>query len=203
MGSKKEFFCTLCGKSKGLLWNKRVDGIHPSERPCKECRSRIVGEKIKGNIPWNKGIPMPDDTKEKLRQAAMGQIAWNKGIPMNEESKIKVACSVRGIAIEEFDGFKNKDERQKYKEMQLSRTCMENANFTCAVCKKRGTKLNAHHMNGWLSHPEDRYAIDNLVCLCHRCHRAYHTQYGNGIKEPNTKEQFQQFLIKAKNNEQE
>lgn len=203
MGKKKaEFWCPQCGKSKGIIFANKIDGLCPSLRPCKVCRNINVGNKIKGHTPWNKGVPMAEEVKEKLRMASTGQVAWNKGIPMNEESKIKVACSVRGLAREEFDGFKDKEDRRKYKEMGLSKICLEKADFTCIVCNKRGVKLNAHHMNGWTSHIEDRYSIDNLVCLCHGCHRAYHTIYGNGVKEPNTKEQFLEFLRKAKDEQE-
>jgi hypothetical protein len=202
MGKKKaEFWCPKCGKSKGIIFVSKIDGICPSQRPCKECRNALLATQAIGRVPWNKNVPMKDDIKEKLRIASTGQAAWNKGIPMSEESKIKVACSVRGLNIEEFDGFKDKEDRRKYKEMCLSKSCFEKANFTCKVCGARGVELNAHHMNGWHSHVEDRYSLDNLVCLCYQCHREFHTQYGNGVKEPNTKEQFQEFLIKVKRNE--
>jgi hypothetical protein len=200
---RKEYFCPECGLSKGLLITKKVDGIDPGDRPCKKCRNKKISIMKKGHTPWNKGVPMLDEVKEKLRIASTGQIAWNKGLPMKEESKIKVACSVRGISVEDFDGFKDKEDRRQYKEMGLSKACLEKADFTCAVCSERGAELNAHHMNGWATHPEDRYSLDNLVCVCHKCHRQYHTQYGNGLKEPNTKEQFQEFLRKAKHEQEQ
>lgn len=41
----------------------------------------------KGSIPWNKGIPMSEETKKKVSEAKKGTIAWNKDMKMPEVSK--------------------------------------------------------------------------------------------------------------------
>lgn len=50
----------------------------------------------KGSIPWNKGIPMSDSSKEKLSKAKLGQKAWNKGKPMSDETKKKLSLVRKG-----------------------------------------------------------------------------------------------------------
>ena len=35
----------------------------------------------RGIIPWNKGIPLSEETKIKLRKSLKGRKVWNKGIP--------------------------------------------------------------------------------------------------------------------------
>lgn len=69
-------------------------------------------------------------------------------------------------------------------------------NYTCQICKETGGKLNAHHLNSWDTHKEERFEIDNGVTLCEKCHKEFHRIYGYGN---NTKEQFtQHFLNKTK-----
>ena len=43
--------------------------------------------------------------KDSISQSLIGNIPWNKGIPITEDQKIKQSCSLRGINIEDFNGF--------------------------------------------------------------------------------------------------
>ena len=73
-----------------------------------------------------------------------------------------------------------------------ARKVKERANFTCQCCQKRTPgKLVSHHLNSWGSHPEQRYDLENGVCLCHSCHWIFHRKYGAGN---NTREQYLEFL---------
>ena len=51
----------------------------------------------KGFIPWNKGVPMDDETRAKVSAAKMGTTSWNKGISMSDETKAKVSAGKKGI----------------------------------------------------------------------------------------------------------
>ena len=46
--------------------------------------------------------------------------------------------------------------------------------YTCAVCGRRGVKLNAHHIESWADFPDRRYDIDNGITLCQDCHKQLH-----------------------------
>lgn len=63
-------------------------------------------------------------------------------------------------------------------------------NFTCQVCSKKGGNLVSHHIESYNSNPDLRTALDNGVCLCEKCHKNFHHQYGYGN---NTEQQFNKF----------
>lgn len=65
----------------------------------------------------------------------------------------------------------------------------ERDNFTCQVCGKYGTILNAHHLEAYSDSPELRMVITNGVTLCSECHRNFHYLYGYHC----TEEQFIEF----------
>lgn len=51
----------------------------------------------KGCIPWNKGIPMSEESKAKVSKSKKGSIAWNKGIKVPSTSeKMKGNTNGRG-----------------------------------------------------------------------------------------------------------
>jgi len=45
----------------------------------------------------------------------------------------------------------------------------------CGVPKTERKGLHAHHIRAWAKHPELRFDPENLVTLCHRCHRWVHS----------------------------
>lgn len=65
--------------------------------------------------------------------------------------------------------------------------------YTCQVCGEVGKELNAHHLNSWDKHPDDRFELSNGVTLCKPCHKDFHGIYGYGS---NTSEQFTEYISK-------
>ena len=63
----------------------------------------------------------------------------------------------------------------------------ERDNHTCQCCgySISGT-LNAHHIDSWKDHKDDRFNVDNGVTLCETCHRDYHSIFGNGTAKHNS-----------------
>jgi hypothetical protein len=50
----------------------------------------------------------------------------------------------------------------------------ERDDYTCQYCKKRGGKLNAHHIKRFSKFPELRMELTNGITLCSDCHHAVH-----------------------------
>jgi hypothetical protein len=70
-----------------------------------------------------------------------------------------------------------------------SREVFEKFGYTCCITNEVGL-LNAHHLNGYHWDKENRFNIDNGVCVLQSIHRLFHKVYGG---KNNTKEQFLEF----------
>lgn len=196
-GGKRKLFrhyCDKCGADRGyILYSIKGES---AKRPCKQCRNEVVAVHNRGKPAWNRGVPQTEETKEKLSKVLTGRKYPDKGKPMSMESRIKLSCNNRGINIEDFDGFSTPAEekaRSKLKSQKLHIQCFEKYDYTCQKCGDRGCHLNAHHIFSWKTHPELRYELSNLICLCHKCHKAFHKIYGSS-KGSNNQDQMDEFL---------
>lgn len=70
------------------------------------------------------------------------------------------------------------------------KSIFEKFNYTCVICGKDTKDNVAHHLNGYNWDKENRFNIDNGVCLCSTHHKEFHSIFGYG---DNTKEQFKEF----------
>ena len=68
----------------------------------------------------------------------------------------------------------------------------ERDDYTCDVCRQKGGRLNAHHLDCWAEHPDKRYDIDNGITLCTDHHRQFHASMG-GVRERCTAEDYWKF----------
>ena len=198
---KYRHFCDNCGVDKGYKFMTTIDGIHSSDRHCRKCGFEKTAAKTKGRTPPNKGKPISESTRVKLRNHNLGKSPSNKGVPASEEVKKKISCSVRGIGIDEFDdfGWKKEAVRKQQFDVSLRHECFKLADYTCDLCSARGVELNAHHLYDYANHPHLLNDIDNLVCLCLKCHIRFHVAYGRTDRKKNcvnTKEQYLEFKEK-------
>lgn len=68
-------------------------------------------------------------------------------------------------------------------------TIKEQSDFKCDICNS-SKELHSHHLESWASNKIIRLDLDNGICLCSKCHRKFHHDYGN---KNNTKEQYEEF----------
>lgn len=79
-------------------------GNWPKDKARSDDTKRKISESLKGNIPWNKGVPMSDDQKEKLRTINLGKTH-------RDETKELVSKSLIGnsrrVGVKHTDEWKN------------------------------------------------------------------------------------------------
>jgi predicted restriction endonuclease len=63
----------------------------------------------------------------------------------------------------------------------------------CVVCGSIKNR-QAHHLNAGSYFPNDRFKIDNGVCLCSSCHIQFHNNFKNSFREKCTKKDFLNFI---------
>ena len=90
------------------------------------------------------------------------------------------------LASTNVHAIRNSVEYDLWREAVFSRD-----NWTCQKCIQRGGILHAHHIFNFATHLDLRFAIDNGITLCKKCHKEFHKIYGN---KNNTWEQLSEFL---------
>lgn len=204
-------------KKGSIPWNKNKKNPYSQNTLSKMSnakKGKIPWNKGKKGLQeaWNKNIPCKKETKEKLRIINTGKIlsedvkkkislslkghkAWNKNVPMSIEAKIKQRLSHLGSKNYNWKGgvdlFNSRVRKSLYYKL-WHKICLERDWFTCQKCRQMGKELHVHHINNFSDFPEIRFAIDNGITLCDKCHREFHKLYG--IKN-NTQGQIDEFLI--------
>jgi hypothetical protein len=169
---------------------------------------------IKGNIPWNKdktgystswkGGKMSDEAKEKMSNKKIG-------IKLSEIHKKKISNKLKGRIPENLHlldnsganshwwkgGVSTQNELdRKGKEFKLWRiSVFERDDYTCQRCKKRSSageriSLHPHHIKNFSDWVELRFAIDNGITFCEKCHKLFHKKYGLYKNNPEQVEEF-------------
>jgi len=63
----------------------------------------------------------------------------------------------------------------------------------CQICGSiKGRQ--AHHMNSASYFPDERFDVENGICLCSSCHSMFHNSYKRSYRQKCTKEDFANFL---------
>lgn len=142
----------------------------------------------KGCIPWNKGLTLSKEGKKKLSMAHKGQIAWNKGLKVGKGSSTSFRKGFtpwnkglkgymsgeknhlwRGGITPENIKIRHSIEYRLWREAVFARD-----HWNCQNCGHHGD-MHAHHIKGFAKYPELRFAIDNGITLCIKCHKKLHT----------------------------
>lgn len=129
-------------------------------------------ESHKGQVPWNKGIPSSEKSKEKNRVAHLGKSSPNKGKKFLQYSGDKHP-NWKGGATPKNRKIRNSLEYALWRNVVFDRdgyTCQE-----CGVKNEKGlgksVRLEVHHIESFVNNLKKRFDIDNGITLCKDCHR--------------------------------
>ena len=134
-------------------------------KPKSEEHKKHISESMIGNIPWNKGIPMSDETKEKIRVARTGT---KSSLEAREKISESLIGNTRTLGFKHTTETKKKMRESAHKGPEHHNwkdgvTKIEKAirrlpeydtwkngvfkrdDYTCRDCGRRGGDLEAHH----------------------------------------------------------
>jgi 5-methylcytosine-specific restriction endonuclease McrA len=160
-------------------------------------------------VPWNKGIPMSPETKQKMRatKALNPSRPW-LGKKRDKETIQKIANKKKGKPSWNFrkpqlqtrgekhpnwkGGVSSENRRVRSRiEFRLWReSVFALDNWTCQKCKERGNYLHPHHILNFALYPDLRFSINNGITFCKQCHKKFHERYGN----KNNSQQITEFI---------
>ncbi len=185
--------CSKCGK----LFEKKINCSRKKWMTIKCCS---ISCSKRGNIPWNKGIPMSEERKLYYHNLFLGK-TFNTGrthikkgqhlSPSTELKKGLIPWSkgkknpyVTGSNNKQWKGgitpahmkIRNSTEMREFVLKILKRD-----RFTCKFCgryRKVGDRvvLNVHHIKPFALFPELRFDENNCITLCVECHYKVHSK---------------------------
>jgi len=88
---------------------------------------------------------------------------------------------------------KSEPNYRKTREYRLWRAAVIRRDKVCRVCKSNKHR-EAHHLDSYYYFPYKRTDLENGVCLCKRCHIAFHTMYKKSFRQKCTKDDFENFM---------
>ena len=193
--------------NKNPMWKKtpnekQIEGLKRGWKIVKgknylqKLRKRMKGNKFgfkKGISSWNKGKHLSKKTRERMSES-------HKGKRLSEKTRKKMSKAQKRRVKEGRNSFwkggisskniliRNSIEFRLWREAVFARD-----NYTCQKCLERGKNLHPHHIKNFAQYPELRFAINNGITFCKKCHDKFHGMYG---RRGNTKEQVEKFLKK-------
>ena len=98
-----------------LILENGIDGNVPGNKASAELRQKL-SQSHKGQVPWNKGIPRPQEVKDAVSKANSGKVAWNKGIPRDNKVKDAVSRANKGKTAWNKGKSRTEEEKQKMRD---------------------------------------------------------------------------------------
>ena len=185
--------CDYCNKE---IHMKKYEYNNLKHHFCdKECYTKWLSKQES----FMKGKHHSIETKNKLSKIRKEKIAkgevkpWNKGKKCPQLTRENNPNWNPNLTDEE------RIIKRKYKEYEYWRTeVFKRDNYTCQLSGQVGGKLVVHHLNGYMLSKSERLDINNGITLTEEIHKKFHKMYGY---KNNTKEQFEEFIIKYNNKE--
>jgi len=174
------------GKRKGMKASeetkKKMSIVRKgkNKQPCSEEAKKKISIANSGRIP-------SIETRRKISMANLGK-------KRSVETRMKMSLAQRGEkgsnwqkgVTEKNDIIRQGIDFRLWREAVFARD-----NWTCQKCRERGGKLHPHHIKNFAQYIDLRFAIDNGITFCKKCHKEFHKIYR--VKN-NTREQLEEFL---------
>lgn len=146
------YICDRCGCEIEERWPR--DNDTPGKDYCFDCSFKM------GRIDWKTWIDAGTGWNSWMAKAAI--------CPTTGEIEI---APIRGKFSWEK---RNQDHRNTVQYQEWRSSVFQRDNYTCQRCGKKGTTLNAHHIEPFNRFEKLRYEITNGITLCVKCHREHH-----------------------------
>lgn len=126
----------------------------------------------KNRIPWNIGIPRPEETKRKMRENRT--YATGEEHPMWGKFGSNHPAWRENCVTPEHSRIRQSHECREWRKMVFERD-----NYTCVRCLEKGGNgeaicLHSHHILEFALFPEERFELSNGATLCEDCHKYVH-----------------------------
>ncbi len=164
----------------------------------KEMRENMSKASKGKKKPWlskiMKGRKLTEEHKMNISKASKGKPfsgkPWSwKGKKFTKEHKAKLSLARKGKPRLNRRGKnchfwkggvtpQNMKIRKSIEHRLWSESVFARDNWTCQKCDKKGVFLHSHHILNFSDYIELRFAIDNGVTFCNKCHGKFHKKYG-------------------------
>jgi 5-methylcytosine-specific restriction endonuclease McrA len=166
LGANQGCGCTECyGKAISLGNTGKVR----TEEFKKAVSERNSGSK---NGMFGKKVIHSEEIRERLSEAKLG--SKNPRYDSNKTDEQRALSKMRNLQAPGINRWKRIIKKRG----------------KCEICESK-ENLIAHHLNSYRKYPEQRIDLNNGVCLCKKCHNAFHLEYGFG---KNTEIQFYEWF---------
>lgn len=198
--------CKSCGKYyKGFGKNYCSYSCRGKDKELAEKSRKLnKGKHFSFKTEFKKGFHPRTEFKKGVRispktEFKKGSASWNKGkigiYKHSEKSKKRISeanskenhPNWKGGITPEMVKIRNSIENHLWRGAIFSRD-----NWTCQKCQIRtGQRLHPHHIQNFSQFPNLRFAIDNGITFCEKCHKEFHKKFS---RKNNNKEQINKFL---------
>lgn len=180
----KTRYCSIsCGKKGKPSWSSGIKGVlkaYNKGLTKKDLPSLGNSGVKKGNIPWNKGVPMKESTKNILSTARKGKkispaTQFKPGAtPWNKDRKCPETSGPNNARWKGGKADINSKMRTSFEYRYWRKSCLKRDNFTCQKTSISGGELQVHHINNFAEFPELMFDISNGITLSKKSHIQFH-----------------------------
>lgn len=180
-------------KGHKAYWFRTGGGGFKGKHHAEESK-RKIGKSSKGRKPqdyknWHPSMGMLGKHQSEETKKKISEYAKNNGVHP-PQAKGKEHYNWKGGVTPEIKKIRNSIEFQLWRSSVFARD-----NWTCYKCEEKGGRLHSHHIRNFARWKLLRFAIDNGITLCKKCHIEFHKKYG---KKDNDEIQLKEFIWKNK-----